>query len=314
MNPDPTSSRSPASHTDVVSTGWVRHMPTAVRPYLLLMRLDRPIGTWLLLLPGWWAIIAGAGGLSQIMPHHWETLALFGLGAIIMRGAGCVINDLWDRDFDRQVERTKSRPLAAGTISPRAAYIFLAILLLLGLLILMQFNTLTILIGCLSLIPVVLYPLAKRVTGYPQAVLGLTFNIGALMGAAAVTETLPLWAMLLYAAGFFWTMGYDTIYAHQDKSDDALIGVRSTALTFGTCSTTYIAVFYTLTALLIFMAGFVMELGPVFYLFWAISTGHLLRQIYLWQMDDPANCLNHFRSNRDFGFLIALGFLLGSLF
>jgi 4-hydroxybenzoate polyprenyltransferase len=288
------------THTDITPTHIIYKIsPKVAWPYLSLMRLDRPIGTWLLLLPGWWS-------LAMVdAPAYFY--ALFALGALIMRGAGCVINDLWDRDFDKAVERTKSRPLASGAVTPYHAMVFLAGLLLTGLIILLQLSPVAIGLGGLSLIPVILYPLAKRVTWYPQAVLGLTFNFGALMGGAAVTNTVSLPSVLLYAAGFFWTLGYDTIYAHQDIADDSLIGVKSTARKFGARSPQFITMFYSLAAALIFSAGFCAKLHPIFYLFWGFSALHMMWQIRTWKMDDAADCLKKFRSNRDFALLIFIG-------
>ncbi|MFM8617047.1 MAG: UbiA family prenyltransferase, partial [Alphaproteobacteria bacterium] len=207
-----------SGHTDIRSAGWVARLPQAWRPYALLMRLDRPIGSWLLFLPGLWAFAMVAPDWRQGL---WLT-ALFGLGAVLMRGAGCVVNDLWDRDLDRQVERTAGRPLASGALRARHAVVFLALVLSAALLILLQLNRAAQLLGVASLLPVLLYPLAKRVTDWPQAVLGVIFSWAAPMGYAAVTGGLDLAAIALWAAGFFWILGYDTIYAHQDREDDAL--------------------------------------------------------------------------------------------
>ena len=300
-------------HTDIKSDGWIDRLPKGVKPYFLLMRLDRPIGTWLLLLPSWWAIIAATNGLRGIETTAIITITLFSLGALIMRGAGCVINDLWDKDFDAQVERTKNRPLASGQISPQKAILFLGFLLALGLGILLQFNKLTIVLGFLALIPVTLYPLAKRVTWYPQVVLGLTFNFGALMGASAILGTLPDYAYLLYAAGLFWTLGYDTIYARQDISDDALIGVKSTARKFGDNIKAYVSVFYALTILLLLGAGYLAETGIVFYGIITLAALHTAWQVRTWDIDDHKSSLQKFRSNRDFALIVTAAFLLGFL-
>jgi len=278
------------------------------------MRLDRPIGTWLLLLPAWWAIAMSMGGINYITPTHFYLFALFGLGAIIMRGAGCVINDLWDKDIDKLVERTKARPLASGTVTPKQATLFLGFLLSLGLIILLQLPMIAIFLGLLSLIPVIIYPLAKRITWYPQAVLGITFNFGALIGAATIDGFLSFPALILYIAGFFWTMGYDTIYAHQDINDDNLVGVKSTALKFGVNSINYIFIFYALTSFLIFCAGVMSGATSLFYIFWALASAHLLWQLNTWNMNDPTNCLKKFKSNRDFGLLIFAGFFLQGIF
>lgn len=301
-------------HTDIRTTGWISCLPTAWRPYAVLMRLDRPIGTWLLLLPGWWTIAAAScaiGGLA--IPHGIYLAALFAIGALIMRGAGCAINDMWDKDFDKQVERTRLRPLAAGTLTLQQAMILTAALLTLGLLILLQLSSTAIIIGVASVVLVVLYPLAKRVTWYPQAVLGLTFNIGALMGWAAVTDGLSVYPVYLYIGGFFWTLGYDTIYAHQDSADDGIVGIKSTARKFGARSPLYIGIFYSITTLLHLLTGWSLAAGPLFYLFWALSSGHFIWQLATWDKDSPQDCLRKFRSNRDYGLLVTLSFLLAFL-
>jgi len=275
------------------------------------MRLDRPIGTWLLLLPGWWSIAMTAQGVSHMTGYHYYLFFLFGTGGIIMRGAGCVINDLWDRDIDRAVERTKNRPLASGQVSVRQAVLFTGGLLLLGFLILVQLPLTAIVLGVLSLLPVVLYPLAKRVTWYPQAVLGLTFNFGALIGAAAVGDTVPLVSVLIYSGGFFWTLGYDTIYAHQDIVDDGIVGIKSTALKFGKKSPLYISLFYSVFVLLLFLTGLLSHAHIGFYIFWAAAALHLIWQVSKWNPDSPQDCLKKFRSNRDFGFLLLCAYLFG---
>lgn len=301
-----------SAYTDIRSNHVVfRLTPPVVWPYLSLMRLDRPIGTWLLLLPAWWAIAMVGNGYAGMSLYHSYLFILFGLGAIIMRGAGCVINDLWDRDIDKAVERTRTRPLASGLVSVRQAIFFTAALLFLGLLILIQLPPVAIGLGVLSLVPVVLYPLAKRVTWYPQAILGLTFNFGALIGAAALTDSVPLAAVLLYVGGFFWTMGYDTIYAHQDIVDDGIVGIKSTALKFAEHSRLYIGAFYSVFAALLYMTGVVTEAGIGFYILWAAAAFHLLWQVYDVKLENPADCLRKFRSNRDFGFLVLAAYLFG---
>ena len=287
-------------HTDIKHDRWVAAMPAGLRPYILLARLDRPIGIWLLLLPGWWAIMRAGGGVMAMNARDWAIFVLFGIGAVVMRAAGCVINDLWDRKIDSRVERTRLRPLAAGTVTPAQALGFLAALLCVGLLILLQFNIMTILLGILSLPLIIAYPLMKRWTWWPQAFLGLTFNFGALMGWAAVAGSVDLAALLLYAGGIFWTLGYDTIYAHQDKEDDALAGIKSTALKFGQHSRKFVAMFYALAWLLIMLAG-----GGVIAAFLLLPAGvQLTWQIKYWDMNDPARALAVFRSNRNFGLLV----------
>jgi len=221
--------RQQVSASDIPPQSWIDRVPgEGLRPYLRLARLDRPIGTWLLLLPCWWATAMAAPG----WPDPWF-LGLFAVGALVMRGAGCTVNDIADREFDKKVARTAGRPIASGQVSVAQALAFLALQLGIGLAVLLQFNGYTVILGVSSLALVAIYPFAKRVTYWPQFVLGLTFNWGALVGWAAVTGGLEAPAVLLYAAGILWTMGYDTIYAHQDKEDDVLIGVKSTALKFG---------------------------------------------------------------------------------
>jgi len=301
-----------AHHTDIRQTHAIyRLTPQKIWPYLSLMRLDRPIGTWLLLLPAWWAIAMGMGGIGQMKPNYLYYFCLFGAGAIIMRGAGCVINDLWDRDIDKAVERTKSRPLASGLVSIKQAILFLCGLLCLGFIILIQLPKMAIILGFLSLIPVVLYPLAKRVTWYPQAVLGLTFNFGALIGAATINQDISLAAFILYTAGFFWTLGYDTIYAHQDIVDDGIVGIKSTALKFGEYSSVFIALFYFIFLSLIYVTGMLTGAKILFYLFWLGACFHILWNLRTWNISDPADCLSKFRSNRDSGLLILCAYLGG---
>ena len=227
-------------YTDIRARGWVARLPADWRPYALLARLDRPIGSWLLFLPGLWAFALAAPSWAEGL----RLTVLFGIGAVAMRGAGCVVNDLWDRDIDRRVERTRGRPLASGAVTPRQALAFLAGLCGVGLLVLLQLNRLAILLGVLSLLPILLYPLAKRVTNWPQAMLGLTFSWAAPEGMAAATGRLDAVALVLWAAAFFWILGYDTIYAHQDREDDAAVGIGSTALRWGEDTRPFLAACY----------------------------------------------------------------------
>lgn len=289
------------NHTDIITRGWVGHMPRPVRPYLYLMRLDRPIGTWLLLLPGLWAILL-AGGIEE-----WRTMILFAIGALVMRGAGCVVNDLWDRDLDGHVERTQTRPIPSGDVTIPQAFLFLFFLLCLGFSVLLQMNLLTIAIGVTSLLFIALYPLMKRWTWWPQAFLGLTFNFGALMGWAAVTGDVPWQAWVLYASGFFWTLGYDTIYAMQDREDDALVGIKSTARLFTDtlaidprvpCILFYTVHFALICAVLVTMGN----IGSAFIL--ALPFAHLIWQCVTLSRTDPQNALKRFKSNRDYGIII----------
>jgi 4-hydroxybenzoate polyprenyltransferase len=298
-----------AGYTDIRRDGWVARLPPAARPYALLMRADRPIGSWLLFLPGLWGIALQATGWLQGI---WLTL-LFFLGAVIMRGAGCVVNDLWDRDIDRQVERTRGRPLASGAVSPRQAVAFLAALCVLGLVILLQLNMAAIWLGVLSLLPILLYPLAKRVTDYPQLMLGFTFGWGALMGPVAASGELS-WAMLaLYAATICWIFGYDTVYAHQDREDDAMVGIRSTALKFGARTRPVLAACYAATLLLLALTGWLSGLNAWFYLALALPGVALAYQVVRLDIQDPAHCLVLFKLNREVGLLGMLAILIGRM-
>jgi 4-hydroxybenzoate polyprenyltransferase len=303
----------PAAPADAIVQSWVDRAPGFVRPYLRLMRLDRPIGTWLLFWPCVFGMALGgmADGGSRHIIADLRLVALFAIGAVVMRGAGCTFNDIVDRNIDAQVARTRGRPLPSGAISVRAAWIFLALQCAVGLSILLQLNRFAILLGASSLVLIAIYPFMKRVTWWPQAWLGLTFNWGALLGFAAVTARLALPAFLLYAACFFWTLGYDTIYAHQDKDDDALIGVKSTALLFGANSRPWIALFY-LVALVLFLAAGEAVPSSEFALLLLPTAGHFFWQVYRLDIDDPALCLKIFRSNRDAGALLAAAFLAAS--
>jgi 4-hydroxybenzoate polyprenyltransferase len=279
------------------------------RPYALLMRLDRPIGSWLLFLPGLWAFALVAPDWRAGL---WLT-ALFGLGAVLMRGAGCVVNDLWDRDLDRKVERTAGRPLASGALRARHALVFLALVLAAALLILLQLNVAAQWLGVASLVPVVLYPLAKRVTDWPQAVLGVIFSWAAPMGYVAVMGGLDAAAIAIWAAGFFWILGYDTIYAHQDREDDALVGIRSSALRLGEKTRPFLILCYGLTMGLLALAGWLAGLAPWYLLGLALPGAMLARQVIQLHIADPALCLRLFKANRDVGLAIAAAFLLGRL-
>lgn len=298
-----------ASYTDIQATGWVVGLPAVARPYALLMRADRPIGSWLLFLPGLWGIALQATGWMQGI----GLTLLFFLGAVIMRGAGCVVNDLWDRDVDRLVERTRGRPLASGAVSPRQAVLFLAVLCALGLLILLQLNAAAIWLGVFSLLPILLYPLAKRFTDYPQAVLGFTFGWGALMGPVAASGSLSWAALALYAATICWIFGYDTIYAHQDRADDAMVGIRSTALTFGARTRPVLAASYAAALLFLALAGWLSGLNGWFYLALAMPGALLAFQVAELDIEDPAHCLFLFKLNREVGLIGALAFLIGRM-
>jgi 4-hydroxybenzoate polyprenyltransferase len=297
----------PESLSNINPTAWLlRHLPIPLRPYARLMRLDKPIGTWLLLIPCWWSVALAQPGVTGLWPAF-----LFALGAVVMRGAGCVVNDIYDRKLDAEVVRTAARPLASGEIKLWQAVVFIIVLLLIGFGILLLFNRFTVITGITSLALVFTYPLMKRITWWPQLFLGLTFNWGALLGWAAVEGSLGLPAILLYAAGVFWTLGYDTIYAHQDKRDDARIGIKSTALLFDERSRPWVALFYALALFLLGLAGRTTGLGHGFYALLIIAAGFAAVELAKWRMDDPDNCLRRFRHNRDIGLIILAGIILG---
>ncbi|MEJ1995067.1 MAG: 4-hydroxybenzoate octaprenyltransferase [Limibacillus sp.] len=301
-----------ADASDTRRDHWAfRLTPESWHPYLLLMRFDRPIGSWLLLWPGWWAITLAC--LHQGRAPDLRLLLLFGLGAVLMRGAGCVVNDLWDRDIDAKVARTATRPLASGRIRARHALLFLIGLLSVSFLILLQLSPTAIWLGVASLALVAAYPFMKRVTYWPQAFLGLTFNWGALMGWAAVTDSLALPALLLYLGGLCWTLGYDTIYAYQDRDDDLLIGVKSSALRLGEGSRPWLFGFYGLALALFAAAALTVGVGPLFWLGWLAAAAQAAWQVGTMNSDRPRNCLTRFQSNKVFGLLLWLGFLGGLL-
>jgi 4-hydroxybenzoate polyprenyltransferase len=297
------------SASDIPKGGWVdRLAPLALRPYARLARLDRPIGTWLLLFPCWWGIALA----TPVWPSLW-LMAVFALGAIVMRGAGCTYNDIVDRDFDARVARTADRPIPSGAVSVKQAVAFLLAQLLVGLVILLSLSATAIWLGVLSLALVFTYPLMKRVTWWPQFFLGLAFNWGALMGYAAVADALAAPSLVLYAAGILWTLGYDTIYAHQDKEDDALIGVKSSALRLGDRTRPALFAFYIGAAATISVAGWLAQLGWPFYALLAAATAQLLWQAADVKIDDPADCLAKFKSNRLAGWLVLAAIVAGQL-
>jgi 4-hydroxybenzoate polyprenyltransferase len=292
---------------------WVdTYAPLWSRPYLRLARLDRPIGSWLLLLPCWWSA-ALASTLARNVSYLPIVVALFFVGAFAMRGAGCTWNDITDRDLDAKVERTRSRPIPAGQVSVGQALAFLVAQALIGLAVLIQFSRFAIVTGIASLVIVAVYPFMKRITWWPQVVLGLAFSWGALMGFAVILGDLGAPALFLYAGSISWVIGYDTIYAHQDTEDDALIGVKSTARLFGAQTHRALVVFYGLAVILI---GASMALSGVGIPAWAALAAfavHLCWQIARLRIDDPALCLRVFKSNRDAGLLLFAGLLVDAL-
>lgn len=297
---------------DAIEGSWVyRHAPIWLRPYFKLARLDRPVGAWLLLWPCLWSIVLAYDGQHPLLLA--KLFVLFAVGAFAMRGAGCTYNDIVDRDFDGQVERTRTRPIPAGEVSVKKAWAFLVFLSLVGLAVLLQMNWFTIWLGISSLGLVAAYPFMKRITGWPQAWLGLTFNWGALMGWAAMTGELSTAPIILYAACLFWTLGYDTVYAHQDKDDDALIGVKSTALTLGGKTQNWLWGFYGVFLTGLVAAGMLANLGIIYYVGTAFAGLHLLIQVRRLDIQDPDVCLRIFRSNIHFGWIVFISLVLGQL-
>jgi 4-hydroxybenzoate polyprenyltransferase len=298
-----------AAHTDIVATGWVARLPRAWLPYLLLARVDRPIGVWLLFLPGLWGILLSGPPPREAM----RLILLFAIGALVMRSAGCVVNDLWDRDIDRMVARTAGRPLASGMLRPRQALAFLAVLLLVGLAILLQLNPLAQVLGAASLLLVALYPLAKRVTWWPQLMMGFTFGFGAPLGYAAGAGRLDAAWAVLYGAAILWDLGFDTIYAHQDREDDALVGVKSTARLFEERTAPFLAACYAGTVLLLGVSGWLAGRNGWFYPALMLPALLFARQLAALDINDPALCLRLFKSNREAGLAVAAAILVGWL-
>ena len=300
-----------AGHTDIQLIGWWQKLPLALHPYLFLARFDRPIGWWLLLLPAWWIIPLAA----ETTLHMVQMMTLFLLGAMTMRGAGCVVNDMWDRRIDLRVERTSGRPLASGTVSLLQALLFLALLCLIGLGTLVQLPKTAIMVGVASLPLIIIYPLAKRVTWWPQAILGLTFSWGVPLSWAAVTDQWPtpeIW--LIYAGSVAWVFGYDTIYAVQDLADDRVVGVKSSALGLGDRLNLGVQVAFCLAIVLI-SAGIQAHQGPGLWMLGVVFMAiHLLRQARMASLDDPQGALALFKSNRNAGLILTLFLIIDRLF
>ncbi|MEC7485441.1 MAG: 4-hydroxybenzoate octaprenyltransferase [Pseudomonadota bacterium] len=297
-------------HTDIDLSGWWRHLPSGCHPYILVARLDRPIGWWLLLLPGWWVIPVAAPGIGA----GFFLMALFLAGAVAMRAAGCVVNDLWDRRLDSQVERTAGRPLAAGTIGSFEALLFLGLLCAIGLTVLVQLPFFAILTGIAALPLVILYPLAKRFTWWPQAVLGLTFSWGVPLGWAAASGSPPPAALaLVYAGSVAWVFGYDTIYAIQDMADDREVGVKSSALGLGRHLRAGVATAYALAVAGLGL-GFWLLLGTGIWVAALVAMAlHLAWQSYRLDAGDPAMALRLFKSNRDAGLILTAGLVINQI-
>jgi 4-hydroxybenzoate polyprenyl transferase len=276
-----------------------------IKSYILLMRLNSPIGSMLLLYPCLWGLISASSSIEEILQNI-SLFIIFILGAFIMRSAGCVINDIFDRNIDIQVDRTKSRPLADKSISLHESIVIFITLSSIGLCILLSLNTLSIKVGLLSFILLIIYPLTKRITYWPQLFLALTFNIGVLIGYAAITNILPFEIYFLYAAGIFWTLGYDTIYAYQDIDDDISIGVKSTAILFKDSAKYWISSFYILMTSNLLIFGLLSSQEMIYFLLLILILSHQLFQIYKLDIKRPEVCLAIFKSNKYLGLLVCL--------
>jgi 4-hydroxybenzoate polyprenyltransferase len=308
-----TDTSAPRTHgaSDIPVGGWIdRWLPAPLRPYAKLARLDRPIGTWLLLFPGWWAIALATPEGAWPDP---ALIALFAVGAVLLRGAGCTVNDIADRDFDRRVARTALRPIASGAVTVPQALLFLALQLALGLAVLLAMNRTAVIVGAAALPLIAIYPFMKRITWWPQAFLGITFNWGALLGWAAATGSLDWPAVALYCGGIAWTLAYDTIYAHQDKEDDALVGVKSTARLFGRQSRPWVLLFSGVAVVLWAVALLLAEVGWPGRIGLSFAAAHLTWQACAVNFDDPADCLAKFKSNRVVGWLLFLSVIVARL-
>ena len=303
----------PSGRVADATGNWVDGFaPLPTRPYLRLARLDRPIGSWLLLMPCWWSL--GIAGMARdVVPSVWH-IVLFFIGAFAMRGAGCTWNDLVDRNLDGLVERTRSRPIPSGQVTVTQATIFMVAQALVGLAVLLQFNRFTVMCGIASLLVVIIYPFMKRITYWPQVTLGLAFSWGALMGWPTTFGRLDWPAIILYAGSISWVIGYDTIYAHQDREDDALIGIKSTAILFGQNTQQMLMVFYALAVALIGIAGAMAGGGAIFFAALVAFAVHLGWQIVRINIDDPGLCLRLFKSNRDAGLILFAGMVLDATF
>lgn len=295
-------------HTDIQENGFIAKLPLRLRPYALLARLDRPAGFMLLFFPCVWAMVmmTPAGQL----PNGYFFL-LFLLGAVVMRAAGCAVNDVIDEKLDKNVARTKVRPVASGAISRKHALLFAGALTLLGLVIVLQMGWAATLYAALALPLIVIYPFMKRITWWPQAFLGMTFNWGVLVGSAAMAGGITWPAVILYAACFFWTLGYDTIYAFQDRDDDALIGIKSTARLLNDKARKWVGLWYGLFFILLLLAGAMANMGWLFYVAAAVPFIQLLAQLKNWRMDDVLSALHVFQSNIITGWVVLAALILG---
>jgi 4-hydroxybenzoate polyprenyltransferase len=299
---------------DAPPGNWVdRYAPRWFRPYARLARFDRPIGYWLLLFPCWWSLALAEHANGAAYPSLWYVL-LFWIGALVMRGAGCTYNDIVDRDIDAGVARTRGRPIPSGQVTTKAAAAFMVLLCLIGLAVLLQFNWFTVVLGISSLALVAIYPFMKRYTYWPQLVLGLTFKWGALVGWSAARGTLEWPAIVLYVGSVAWTIGYDTIYAHQDKEDDLAMGLKSTALRFGDQTKPCLTGFYAGALLMWALAAWLAGVGALGMIGLAAAAVHMAWQVTTLDISDPENCLRRFKSNRDLGWIVFAGFVADMAF
>lgn len=299
--------------SDIPRKDWVEKLlPSHIQPYIRLSRIDRPTGAWLLLFPCWWSVALAIKDWNNIT-ELLNLFILFLFGAIIMRAAGCCLNDIFDHKLDANVARTSNRPIAAKLITVKQASIFMISLCGLGLIILLQFNKLTIYFGLASIILVIIYPLTKRFTYWPQLILGFTFNWGALLGWIATAGELQAPAVVLYAAGIFWTLGYDTIYALQDINDDAKVGIKSLALKFQNNIHLFLCFVFTITIILMLMAGYMVNLHWLFYFGIGITAIHAIWQVCTININDPLDCLKKFKSNHVFSWLFLLSIIFGKI-
>lgn len=299
------------SFQQTLASTLVNKSSQKVQPYLKLMRLDKPIGTWLLFWPCGWSIslAAEAGTFPDL-----KMLLLFGAGALVMRGAGCTINDMWDKDIDGKVDRTKERPLVNGTVSISDAWVFLAVQLSVALTVLLQLNWYSVFLGASSLVLVIVYPLMKRVTYWPQLILGMTFNWGALLGWSAIHSSCN-WEICLplYAAGICWTIIYDTIYAHQDKADDIILGIKSTAIKFGEDTKLWLSVFSCGMISFLVTTGILSQQTWPYYFSVCLITSHLYQQLKTLDINNPDDCGNKFISNKNVGLILFVGIVFSTL-
>ncbi len=287
----------------------IKSLPLWLVPYAQIARWERPIGWWLLLLPCWWGLLLAQVNADEIWPSLWFAV-LFFIGAVAMRGAGCTLNDIVDRNIDGSVARTKQRPLPSGRITVKKAFVFMGVQALVGLIVVLQFNTYTIVLAFASLGIVAVYPFMKRITYWPQFVLGLAFNWGALLGWTAVNGKLSASAILLYVSGILWTLAYDTIYAHQDKDDDVMIGVKSTALRFGDQTSRWLVLFFATSLLAMSVAFWLASAGIIAYVGIIAAALHAAWQVMKFEADNSDVCLKLFKSNKAFGLLITAFLLL----